>query len=52
MFVCVFQIMPPRIVVQGRPVGMDVELQEQWIPNVPEVKPQREVTNIEFCEVI
>ncbi|XP_049364745.1 uncharacterized protein LOC125829577 [Solanum verrucosum] len=42
--------MPPRRVVRGRPTRRNVE--EQGIPNTPEVQPQEEVTNVEFWEAI
>uniref|UniRef100_M1E0Q3 Gag-pol protein n=1 Tax=Solanum tuberosum TaxID=4113 RepID=M1E0Q3_SOLTU len=43
-------IMPPRRAVRGLPVRRNVE--EQVLPNAPEVEPQGEVTNTEFREVI
>ena len=42
--------MPPRRVVRGRPARRNVE--EQELPNAPEVQPQGEVTNAEFHEAI
>uniref|UniRef100_M1DZA5 Gag-pol protein n=1 Tax=Solanum tuberosum TaxID=4113 RepID=M1DZA5_SOLTU len=41
-------IMPPRRVVRDRPTRRNVE--EQELPNEPEVQPQEEVTNAEFRE--
>ncbi|XP_049345471.1 uncharacterized protein LOC125809994 [Solanum verrucosum] len=43
-------IMPPRRAVRGRPAGRNVD--EQELPNAPEVQPQGEVTNAEFREAI
>uniref|UniRef100_M1DVI9 Uncharacterized protein n=1 Tax=Solanum tuberosum TaxID=4113 RepID=M1DVI9_SOLTU len=40
------KIIPPRKVVRGRPARRNVE--EQGVPNAPEVQPQGEVTNDEF----
>uniref|UniRef100_M1DJV5 Gag-pol polyprotein n=1 Tax=Solanum tuberosum TaxID=4113 RepID=M1DJV5_SOLTU len=42
--------MPLRRAVRGRPAKSDVE--EQELPNAPEVQPQREVTNVEFRKAI
>uniref|UniRef100_M1DY89 Gag-pol protein n=1 Tax=Solanum tuberosum TaxID=4113 RepID=M1DY89_SOLTU len=42
--------MPPRRVVRDRLVGCNVE--EQGVPNAPEVQPQGKVTNSEFREAI
>ncbi|WMV38186.1 hypothetical protein MTR67_031571 [Solanum verrucosum] len=42
--------MPPRKTVRGHPTRRNVE--EQGVPNAPEVQPQREVTNAEFREEI
>ncbi|XP_049382747.1 uncharacterized protein LOC125847084 [Solanum stenotomum] len=42
--------MPPRRAVRGRPARRNVE--EQELPNAPEVQPQGEVTNAEFREAI
>ncbi|KAH0665107.1 hypothetical protein KY285_026313 [Solanum tuberosum] len=42
--------MPPRRAVRGRPARRNVE--EQGVPNAPEVQPQGEVTNAEFREAI
>uniref|UniRef100_M1DED7 Gag-pol polyprotein n=1 Tax=Solanum tuberosum TaxID=4113 RepID=M1DED7_SOLTU len=44
--------MPPRRAVRGRPARRNVELQEQGVPNAPEVQPQGEITNAEFREAI
>uniref|UniRef100_M1D9T4 Gag-pol polyprotein n=1 Tax=Solanum tuberosum TaxID=4113 RepID=M1D9T4_SOLTU len=43
-------IMTPRRAFRGRPARRNVE--EQGVPNAPEVQPQEEVTNAEFCEAI
>uniref|UniRef100_M1DEN4 Late blight resistance protein n=1 Tax=Solanum tuberosum TaxID=4113 RepID=M1DEN4_SOLTU len=43
-------IMPLRRAVRGRPARRNVE--EQELPNAPEMQPQREVTNAEFREAI
>uniref|UniRef100_M1DHK3 Gag-pol polyprotein n=1 Tax=Solanum tuberosum TaxID=4113 RepID=M1DHK3_SOLTU len=43
-------IMPPRRAVRGRPARRNVE--EQELPNAPEVQPQGKVTNAEFREAI
>ncbi|KAG5614481.1 hypothetical protein H5410_014305 [Solanum commersonii] len=42
--------MPLRIVVRGLPARHNVE--EQELPNAPEVQPQGEVTNVEFRDAI
>ncbi|XP_049405240.1 uncharacterized protein LOC125868691 [Solanum stenotomum] len=42
--------MPLRRPVRGRPTGCNVD--EQDLPNSPEVQPQGEVTNVEFREAI
>ncbi|WMV40584.1 hypothetical protein MTR67_033969 [Solanum verrucosum] len=42
--------MPPRRAVRGRSARRNVE--EQELPNAPEVQPQEEVTNAEFREAI
>ncbi|XP_049365279.1 uncharacterized protein LOC125830116 [Solanum verrucosum] len=42
--------MPPRKAFRGRPARRNVE--EQELPNAPEVQPQGEVTNAEFIEAI
>ncbi|KAH0712585.1 hypothetical protein KY289_008544 [Solanum tuberosum] len=42
--------MPPRRAVRSRPARRNVE--EQELPNAPEVQPQGEVTNVEFREAI
>ncbi|XP_049413164.1 uncharacterized protein LOC125876092 [Solanum stenotomum] len=42
--------MPPRRAVRGRPAMRNVE--EQELPNAPEVQSQGEVTNVEFRETI
>ncbi|XP_015081426.1 uncharacterized protein LOC107025074 [Solanum pennellii] len=44
--------MPPRRVVKGRPSRKNVEPQEQGVPNAQNVKPQGDVTNVEFREAI
>uniref|UniRef100_M1D144 Gag-pol polyprotein n=1 Tax=Solanum tuberosum TaxID=4113 RepID=M1D144_SOLTU len=43
-------IMHLRRAIRGRPARRNVE--EQELPNAPEVQPQGEVTNTEFCEAI
>uniref|UniRef100_M1DWG5 Gag-pol polyprotein n=1 Tax=Solanum tuberosum TaxID=4113 RepID=M1DWG5_SOLTU len=43
-------IMPPRRAVKGCPARRNVE--EQELPNAPEVQPQGKVTNAEFREAI
>uniref|UniRef100_M1DAV0 Gag-pol polyprotein n=1 Tax=Solanum tuberosum TaxID=4113 RepID=M1DAV0_SOLTU len=43
-------IMPPRRAVRGCPAWRNVE--EQELPNAPEVQPQGEVTNVEFREAM
>jgi len=43
-------IMPPRRTVRGRPARRNID--EQELPNAPEVQQQGEVTNAEFCEAI
>uniref|UniRef100_M1DVS6 Gag-pol protein n=1 Tax=Solanum tuberosum TaxID=4113 RepID=M1DVS6_SOLTU len=45
-------IMPPRRVVRGYPARRNVDHQDQWVPNKQEVKPQGEVTNVEFWNAI
>ncbi|WMV18837.1 hypothetical protein MTR67_012222 [Solanum verrucosum] len=50
MLARIFQIIPPRRAFRGRLVRRNVE--EQGVPNAPEVKPQGEVTNVEFREAI
>ena len=52
MLARVFQIMPPRRDVKGRPTRSNVEPHEQGVPNTPEAKPQGEVTNAYFWEVV
>ncbi|XP_049414774.1 uncharacterized protein LOC125877557 [Solanum stenotomum] len=42
--------MPPRRAVRSHPARCNVK--EQELPNAPEVQPQGEVTNVEFCEAI
>ncbi|KAK4713118.1 hypothetical protein R3W88_019025 [Solanum pinnatisectum] len=42
--------MPPRRALRGCPARRNVE--EQKLPNAPEVQPQGEVTNAEFREAI
>ena len=42
--------MPPRRAVKGRPARSNVN--EQEVPNAPDVQTQEEVTNAEFREVI
>uniref|UniRef100_M1DZY0 Gag-pol polyprotein n=1 Tax=Solanum tuberosum TaxID=4113 RepID=M1DZY0_SOLTU len=42
--------MPPRRVVRGRPARRNVE--DQGVPNAPEVQPQGEVTDAEFRNAI
>ncbi|XP_049391433.1 uncharacterized protein LOC125855770 [Solanum stenotomum] len=44
--------MPPRRATQGCPARINVEPQEQGVPNATNVQPQGEVTNVEFCEAI
>ncbi|KAG5579337.1 hypothetical protein H5410_049964, partial [Solanum commersonii] len=43
-------IMPPRRAVRGHPARRNIE--EEGVPNVPEVQPQGEVTDVEFREAI
>ena len=43
-------IMPPRREVRGQPSRRNAD--EEEVPNSPDVQPQGEVTNAEFCEVI
>lgn len=43
---------PPRRVARGHQARRNMEPQEQELPNEPEVQPQGEVTNVEFCESI
>ena len=42
--------MPPRRTTKGRPSKRNVE--ESEVVNGPNVQPQGEVTNVEFCEAI
>ena len=44
--------MPSRKAARGRPFRINVKLQEQGVPNAPNMKPQSEVTNAEFYEVV
>ena len=44
--------MPSRKAARGRPFRRNVKLQEQGVPNAPNMKPQSEVTNAEFYEVV
>ena len=50
MLARIFHIIPPRKVVRGRPARRNVE--EQGVPNAPEVQLQGEVTNDEFHKSI
>ncbi|XP_049344199.1 uncharacterized protein LOC125808560 [Solanum verrucosum] len=43
-------IIPPRRAIRGHPARRNVE--EQKLPNAPEVQPQGEVTNVEFREAV
>lgn len=49
-FACFYIIMPQRRTIKGRLSRCNVE--EQGVANAPEVKPQEQVTNVEFHEVI
>ena len=44
--------MPLQRAARDRPSWRNVKDQEQELPNAPEVQPQGEVTNVEFCEYI
>ncbi|XP_049406277.1 uncharacterized protein LOC125869923 [Solanum stenotomum] len=44
--------MPPQRAAEACPVRRNAEPQEQGVPNAPEVQPQIEITNVEFCEAI
>lgn len=43
-----FKIIPQRRVVRGWPSRRNVKPHDRRVPNVPEVKPQGEVSNVEF----
>ncbi|WMV25952.1 hypothetical protein MTR67_019337 [Solanum verrucosum] len=49
-FMVIQLIMPLRRAVRGRPARRNIE--EQGVPNAPDVQPQGEVTNAEFREAI
>ncbi|XP_049391469.1 uncharacterized protein LOC125855827 [Solanum stenotomum] len=37
---CSSRIMPPRKAIRGRPARKNVDPQDQWVPNAPEVQPK------------
>ena len=44
--------MHPRRAVKGRPAWRNVKLQDQGVPNAPEMPSHGEVTNAKFREAI